>query len=387
MNINERSATIGKHFRGEPVSKGSGRLSAYMSGLRRRFSICQRGTADLSRARRSLRFFFQSIPLGACVFSAFLLLAPMAWAQNDTEQPTQSDDTRRNQGADKRRNQNIDEPRLFPMFGRARGDDEPDQIEDEEDSRRVRPLRRGFTSILTLIAPEETDLSLGVGPVYQPDYFGSDDYEIEADPQVYIRVRNFVFFDDDGADIALFGFSGFRFGPSIRLVGDRDENDNPNLAGLDRIGQTFELGGFAAATFVDRYSVKFKVRQGVATGHRGLIVDAFGTALLFKYGRFSTSVSAQASWIGDDYADAFFTITPDQSIRSGLPVFDADDGFRNIGGSLNGYLNLGKRWSLNPYVTYNLIIGDAADTPIVSQLGSRHQFRAGFHLIRQFKLF
>lgn len=297
-----------------------------------------------------------------------------------------SDDERK-----KRNRQDIDEPNLAPMFGPRRLDDDinteddPDRSFDEDDGKVER--LRGFTGILTFLAPEQTDLSIGVGPVIQPDYFGSDNYTVEADPQVFIKLRNFIFFDDDGADLALFGFSNFRAGPSIRIVGDRDEDENPALVGLGDVGTTFELGGFAAATFVDRYTVKFKVRQGIETGHRGLIVDAFGTILLFKYGRFSSSVSAQASWIGDKYADTFFTVTPEQSAASGLREFEAAAGFRNIGGSMNGYINLGQRWSLNPYVSYNRIIGNIRNTPIIADRGSPDQFRAGFHIIRQFTLF
>lgn len=295
---------------------------------------------------------------------------------------------------ERRDSQNIDEPALFPMFGPRRNTVEDDDDRETHfdssdptyDESRVRPLR-GFTGILTFLTPEDTDLSVGVGPIIRPDYFGSDNYEVDADPQVYVRIRNFEFIDDDGADIALLGFSNFRFGPSIRLRGRRDEDENPALQGLGDVGVTFEAGGFAAVTFVDRYSVKFKVRKGVSTGHRGLIVDAYGTALLFRYGPLSSSISAQASWIGNDFADAYFSVTPEQSAASGLPVFDADSGFRNIGGSLNGYINLGKRWSLNPFVSYDYIIGDIADTPIIDDRGDRNQVRAGFHLIRQFELF
>jgi len=327
------------------------------------------------------------------------LIAPLsAMAQPQTKQQTQAEESaddedrppQQGQPLAPRSRQNIDEPRLTPMFARRRrdssrfDDDEPEYIDDENADEND---DNAFTGILTLLTPSQTDLSLGVGPVYRPDYFGSDDYIFDADPQVFLRVRNFVFFDDDGADLALFGFSGFSLGPSIRIVGERSEDDNPALTGLGTVGTTFELGGFVSTTFVDRFNVRFKVRKGLRTGHRGLIVDAFGTALLFRRGRFSSSVSAQATWIGDDYADAFFSVTPEQSLASGLNEFDARSGIRNIGGSLNGYINLGRKWSVNPYVTYDLVVGNVADTPIIADLGSRNQFRAGFHIIRQFRLF
>ena len=284
----------------------------------------------------------------------------------------------------------IDEPRLDPIFGQKRkdrDDDRPQVINDEEFDQDTgwHPLR-DFVGVLTFLAPSNTDLSVGVGPEYRPDYFGSDDYEWVPDPEVYVKFRNFVFLDNDGADIALFGFSGFSFGPSLRFTANRKETDNPALTGLGDIDHTLEIGGFAATKFADRILFRFKVRKGIVGGHDGLIVDAAGTALLFRYGRVSTSISANASWIGQRYADTYFSITPEQSLASGLPLYDAPRGMRDIGGSFNAYINIGKRWSLNPYVTYSYIFDDFAQTPIIAQYGDRNQYRAGFHLMREFNL-
>ncbi|HBS30167.1 MAG TPA: hypothetical protein DEA40_00230 [Parvularcula sp.] len=285
--------------------------------------------------------------------------------------------------------QEIDEPRLDPIFGERTPERERERQrirnDDEFDNEKGwRPLR-DFIGVFTFLTPETTDLSVGVGPAYRPDYFGSNDYELRADPEVYVKFRNFVFLDNDGADLALFGFSGFSFGPSIRLVGDRDESENPALVGLGDIDPTFEIGGFAATKFIDRILVRAKIRKGVVGGHDGLIVDATGTMLLFRAGRVSTALSAQAAWIGDRYADTYFTVTPVQAAASGLDEYDADRGLRDVGGSFTAYVNIGRRWSLNPYVSYRYIFDGVADTPIIREFGERNQYTVGFHLMRQFE--
>ena len=283
-----------------------------------------------------------------------------------------------------------DEPRLDPIFGkRPPPSEEPvftgPMNDDEFDQPQGWSPLRGFVGVLNYLVPETADLSVGVGPAYQPDYFGSDDFVVVADPQVYVKVRNFLFLDDDGADLALFGFSGFAFGPSIRLAGRRLERFNEEaLEGLGDIGFTFEAGGFVATTFLDRILMRAKIRKGVAGGHDGLIIDAAGTVLMFKTKRFSASFSGQTTWIDDSFADTYFSVTPEQSAASGLPVYDAGAGFRDVGGSFNGYINVGKRWSVNPYVRYRRIFRDIADTPIISQFGTRNQFVFGFHVMRQF---
>lgn len=278
----------------------------------------------------------------------------------------------------------LDEPKTRPLlFGEYSDDDDlvggSITLGEEDDNRR-------FFGVLTFLVPEETNLSIGVGPVYEPDYFGSNDYEFNADPQVYVKFRNFVFLDDDGADFALFGFSRFRFGPSVRIRSRRDQDDNPALQGLGDVGTTFEFGGFVATTFLDRFAFKAKARHGLKTGHRGTIIDGYLTALIFRAGPVSVSTSGHASWIGDRYADAYFSVTPEQSARSNgvLPVYDVDSGFRDVGGSVNAYINIRDRWSLNPYATYSYIFDDYAATPIIDQFGDRHQFKVGFHVMREF---
>lgn len=282
--------------------------------------------------------------------------------------------------------QQIDEPGLRPLvFGPHRRD------EDDPTGTSItlgeKDQNRAFFSTLNFLVPEETNLSLGVGPVYEPDYYGSDDYEFGADPQVYVRFRNFVFLDDDGVDFAVFGFSGFRIGPTIRIRGRRDQDDNPALQGLGDVGTTFEFGGFAATTFQERFAFKFKARHGLKTGHRGTVVDGYLTALLFRAGPVSMAATGQATWVGERYADAYFSVTPEQSAASGgvLPVFDADAGFRDFGATVTAYINIRDRWSLNPYASYVYIMDDIASTPIIDQFGDRNQFKVGFHLMREFQ--
>lgn len=282
----------------------------------------------------------------------------------------------------------IDDPRMRPLlFGpsREQEDFERDPVgsritlgEEDDDT--------GFFGTLTFLVPDETNLSIGVGPVYEPDYFGSNDYEFNADPQAFVKFQNFLFLDDDGLDFAVFGFSGFRVGPSLRIRGRRDQDENPALQGLGDVGTTFEFGGFVATTFLDRFTIRAKARHGLKTGHRGTVVDGFLTALLFRAGPVSVSASGQATWIGDRFADAYFSVTPEQSLRSNgvLSVYEADSGFRDVGGSINGYINVFDRWSVNPYIQYNYIFDDYANTPIIADFGDRNQFRVGFHLIREF---
>ena len=320
-------------------------------------------------------------------------LSPMLFGETEKERREQAEKEREQQREaieisqeQSRDSQYIDEPRLDPLlFGPEYEDPDADvtgtRIVDPDDAD-----GRRFFSALNFLVPDETNLSLGVGPVFKPDYFGSNDYEFDADPQVYIKVRNFLFLDDDGADIALFGFSRFRVGPSIKIKGRRDQDDNPALNGLGDVGTTFEFGGFISTTFLDRFAAKARVRHGLKTGHRGTVIDGTLTTLIFRTDAFSLATAGQIRWVGERYADAYFTVTPEQSAASMglLQPYDADSGFESFGGSVTAYINIADRWSLNPYAEYRRIFDDFGDTPIIDQFGDRNQIVIGFHLMREF---
>ncbi|MGF1463829.1 MAG: MipA/OmpV family protein, partial [Maricaulaceae bacterium] len=65
---------------------------------------------------------------------------------------------------------------------------------------------------------------------------------------------------------------------------------------------------------------------------------------------------------------------------SGLDVFDAGAGFRDVGLSSVLSYQLSKRWSLNSVVSYSRLIGDAADSPIVTEEGSPNQVFFGMNV-------
>jgi len=320
-------------------------------------------------------------------------LSPMLFGETEEERRNEREKEREQQleatkisREQSRDGQYIDEPRLDPLLF---GPEYDSADADVTGTRIVSPdddAQRGFFSALNFLVPDETNLSLGVGPVFKPDYFGSNDYEFDADPQVFVKVRNFLFLDDDGADIALFGFSRFRVGPSIKIKGRRDQDDNPALNGLGDVGTTFEFGGFVSTTFLDRFAAKARVRHGLKTGHRGTVIDGTLTTLIFRTDAFSLATAGQIRWVGERYADAYFTVTPEQSAASLglLQPYNADSGFESFGGSVTAYINIADRWSLNPYAEYRYIFDDFANTPIIDQFGDRNQVVIGFHLMREF---
>ncbi|MEO0982531.1 MAG: MipA/OmpV family protein [Pseudomonadota bacterium] len=238
--------------------------------------------------------------------------------------------------------------------------------------------------IRDLLVPDRTIVTAGVGPEFRPDYFGSDDYGVGVGTSFLVKFQSATF-GEDGLSVNILPNTDFEFGPVARLAGGRDESANEALEGLGDVGRTLELGAFGAVTIAETYRLRARYRHAIATGHRGGLLDVQAGRVLFEGRRVSSAAGIGITWVDNDYADAFFSVTEGASLESGvLPVFNAGGGIRDVRLGWNGAYRLTDRWGLAGYLRYNYLVGDTADSPIVDLFGSRHQVALGMNLNYQF---
>jgi outer membrane scaffolding protein for murein synthesis (MipA/OmpV family) len=238
--------------------------------------------------------------------------------------------------------------------------------------------------------------TIGVGAGYIPDYEGSDDYRIIPAAAFRASVNGYsistvgtsiqadVIRKQPGQKIKL------DFGPIVGVRLNRTGKVKDDLVDrLPELKTAFELGAFGGVTaygLTNPYdSLTFKVsgRKDVGKAHRSTIITpevSFSTPLSKT---FYVSASASADWAGDKYADYYFSVTPEDSLASTLPVYNADGGFKDwklgllANASLSG--DLRKGFSLFGMANYSHLAGDFADSPLVADRGSASQwlFAAG----------
>ncbi len=237
-------------------------------------------------------------------------------------------------------------------------------------------------------------VTIGLGAAYLPDYEGSNDYQFSPAPAALAYI--------DGHTIT---YIGNRI--SVDLIGDKanrdwdiqagpvgvvnlDRNstsgiDDPRVRALGKIGAAVELGGYVGIGKIgvitspyDRLSVSISYRHDVTGVHDSGIWQPsinYFTPLSTKA---AVGLFATAEHVGRGYARRYFSITPDQSVASGFPVYAARSGWKDwsVGGlatySITG--NLLKGWKLVGGLTYGRMVNDFGDSPIVSQAGSRGQW-------------
>jgi outer membrane protein len=232
--------------------------------------------------------------------------------------------------------------------------------------------------------------SIGVGGGFIPDYEGSDDYELIPVAGIRGRVSGFNFYTRGTylyVDFIRRGDNAleFDFGPIAGVRLNRTGKvDDDAVDALPELDTAFELGGFAGITYhgltnpYDALGFHVDVITDVGDAHGSTLITPtidFGTPLSTTT---YVAVSASAEWAGDGYADYYYSIDPAGSLASGLPVFDADGGFKHwrlglfANQSISGDLTHG--WSIFGIGLYTHLAGDFADSPIVDDRGSASQW-------------
>jgi MipA family protein len=226
--------------------------------------------------------------------------------------------------------------------------------------------------------------TLGAGAGVAPDYEGSDDYEpvplwnLRAanlyHPKTFIQVvgprlrSNFLPSDH------------WRLGLAGQFIKKREDVENDQVDELENVDASVMLGAVGGYDFLadpqQDLVLELEARQDVANDNGFLAtVRGISGGRLTERWRFDASVGS--TWASEDYMSSYFGIDAADAARSGLNQFSADEGFKDVsfGGALT--YRLFERWSVSGLASYTRLIDDAADSPVVDDVGNENQFFAG----------
>ncbi len=225
------------------------------------------------------------------------------------------------------------------------------------------------------------NVTIGAGAIYAPDYEGSNDFQAQPFPFISVSYKDLAYIrgPEIGVNILRFQLSEdakLKFGPIARYRRDRPQDRNRDLAGLGDVGTSIEVGG-AGRIEIGRGWAQLSVAKDVAGGHDGLVAQVEAGIDFDLTDRMTLSASGSTSWADRKYMTSFFSVTPTQSVRSGLPVFNADKGMKDGGASLALTYRLTDHWLVTATGGYTRLLGDADRAPIVKLRGSPDQWQGG----------
>lgn len=250
----------------------------------------------------------------------------------------------------------------------------------------MKKLLLACAAILTVSTPalaqdsDDLRIRVGVGAQIEPKFPGSDDHSVNplVDFDLARGTNPFPFESpDDAFGIRLFSSSGFAAGPAANLQGKRKESDVG--APVGKVKRTIELGGFAEYQASDSIRLRADLRKGI-DGHEGL-VGSVGVDKFWRDGdRYVFSVGPRVLFSDAKFQRAYFGIDDEHALLSALPAYRPDGGIYALAAASGLSYQFNPRFGAFGYARYERLVGDAADSPIVRELGSRNQFSGGVGL-------
>ena len=231
--------------------------------------------------------------------------------------------------------------------------------------------------------------TVAVGAAINPDYSGSDDYRVIPAVAVRGTIGNISVSTKATylyADLFPRGKSiDIDAGPIVGVRLNRTGKIKDDFVDLlpDRKA-AIEVGGFAGISLhnltnpYDSLSFRLDVLHDIGNAHKSTVFSPnidFSTPLSRKT---YASASVGAEFVSNRFADYYFSISPTDSLASGLPAFNAGGGMKSwkLGLLLNQSLtgNLLHGLSIFGLGQYSRLVGDFKRSPIVSQRGSANQW-------------
>ena len=238
------------------------------------------------------------------------------------------------------------------------------------------------------VAQDNGDLRVrvGLGGQVIPKYVGADSYEVAPllDFDFARGANEFAFEAPDYSfGIPVFSTGGFSFGPAGNIATKRKESDVG--APVGNVKTTIEAGAFASYEVSKSFYLRAEALKGIG-GHKG-VVGTLGADYVWRDGdKYVFSVGPRLLLSDSRYQRAYFGVTPATALASGLPVHRPSGGIHGIAMATGLSYQFNDRFGMFGYGRYERLVGDAADSPIVREFGSRNQLSGGLGLTYTFTM-
>jgi outer membrane protein len=238
--------------------------------------------------------------------------------------------------------------------------------------------------------PEQINI-IGIAIGQAPDYFGSDDYDTVAAPmgRYYFSGNQYVQVLGPQVTLNLLKGDRWQFGPELIYRFGRDNDvDDVVVKQMNIIDDTLMVGAFINYSILDpqnnlkRWVFNADIVADTGSENSGV----FGTAMVrywFPAGPALMNISAGISFASDDYNDTYYGVSgSDVALFPSLggSRYQADGGINSARFVVGGVMPLSKKWSVVAGALYESLMGDAEDSPVVSERGDSDQWLYGIAL-------
>ena len=231
---------------------------------------------------------------------------------------------------------------------------------------------------------EPTRIRVGLGAQFVPAYPGADNRKLRPLWDIgRARAGETFGFEapDESFGVPLISTRRLEIGPVLNYEGSRKTEEVG--APLDKVKATIEAGASIDYYVSDALRLRVEARRGLG-GHDGWIGNAGADYVIRDGDDYLFSIGPRVTLANARYQRAYFGVTPEESVATGLPVYRPGSGVQAVGASAGFLYQFTPKWGLYSYAKYDRLVGDAADSPVVRAFGSRNQFSGGLALTYTF---
>ena len=152
---------------------------------------------------------------------------------------------------------------------------------------------------------------------------------------------------------------------------------------LGDVGTSVELGAFIGYA-AEPWRCRLRLRRDVTSGHGGLLAEAEVSRVVYRRPGASVAARLATTWASAGYMRSFFGVDERQAAASGLPVFAAGAGMKEVSLTAAGEFTVAPRVAVVLNAGLQRLLGDAGQSPLVRLRGSAMQVRAGVYVTYRF---
>jgi outer membrane protein len=187
------------------------------------------------------------------------------------------------------------------------------------------------------------------------------------------------------------GVTGFQWGPAVALRLGRKHVDDPVVSQIHEVDTTVEGGGYVGYEYEHAGSFPYRLRGSVTVltnagaVYTGARVSVNGSAWAPVSPRVFLGAGLGAGWVSQGFNQTYYGVTAEDAGRSGLPAFSPSGGLEQITSWGAAIYQFNRNWFGGAMIYYQRLTGSAADSPIVTQRGTRNQITYGVGVAYAFR--
>ncbi|OSP55836.1 MipA/OmpV family protein [Pseudoruegeria sp. SK021] len=243
----------------------------------------------------------------------------------------------------------------------------------------------GFAESPLLSLPSFPDfVMVGVGA--GPQYIGSDDQVWAAAPAGQWGFgHRYVSLQANYLNVNLINDPNWSAGPAGILRFGRTDVEDDAVDALPEIPMSIGLGAFVGYSFAggedprNRWRIGAGVLQDATSPDQGFVADVNVRRWLPVGEHAAMGIGLASSWASEDYMDTYFSIDSSGAAASGLPVYSAGEGWRDVRLTALFVQPVSRKWAIGTGFMYSYLLDDAAGSGVVR---TRDQVYAGVGLAR-----